>query len=463
MYSTHLRQPLWPFPGRTGRLLPLLTLLPFIATSMSPAGAQQPYNDHQNMMQELGIKAIRPGPDPRNPGTFDESKANPYAASMPDVLRMKDGARVTRRAQWPARRAEIVEDFEREVYGRIPASVPNVTWDVTSTTTGESAGIPTITKNLVGHVDNSAYPQIEVNVQASYTVPAHAPGPVPMMVEFAFQFPFFRPGYVPPWHALAISNGWGYGSIIPTSIQPDNDHLREGIIGLTNKGRPRTPEQWGALRAWAWGASRLVDYFESHPDSGVNPEEVCIAGLSRYGKAAVVAEAFDTRIAAGLIGSSGEGGVKLYRHILGEGVENLAGGEYYWMAGNFMKYGSADPLMTPADLPVDSHELIALCAPRPCFISYGAVSGGDPQWVDARGSFMAAVLASPVYRLLGARGLGVRGSYLTAPMPPVGKLIGGQLAWRQHSGGHDLTPNWPAFFNWVQRYIHAPQPGHSGR
>src|SRR5262249_859606 len=171
---------------------------------------------------------------------------------------------------------------------------------------------------------------------------------------------------------------------------------------------------------------------------------------------AIVTEAFDERIAVGLIGSSGEGGVKLHRHVFGEAVENLTGGGYYWMAGNFIKYGASDPPKTAADLPVDSDELIALCAPRPCFISYGTVQGGDPNWVDARGSFMAGVLAGPVYRLLGKRDLGTPGNYLTDPMPPVKQLIGGELAWRQHEGGHDVTPNWPAFFEWVGNYIKSP-------
>jgi hypothetical protein len=105
---------------------------------------------------------------------------------------------------------------------------------------------------------------------------------------------------------------------------------------------------------------------------------------------------------------------------------------------------------------VDSHELIALCAPRPCFISYGVVEHGDAKWVDARGSFMAGVLAGPVYRLLGKKDFGTPGDYLTDPMPPVNQLIGGELAWRQHDGGHEVTPNWPAFFDWVGAYVKAP-------
>src|SRR5215471_10583525 len=272
------------------------------------------YDDHQDMMNQVGVKSLRRGPDPKNQSTFDEATSNPYKDSLPDVLKMRNGTRVTRADGWPRRRAEIVEDFEREVYGRIPKNVPKVTWEVTATTPGDASGIQTLTKTLVGYVDNSAYPQITVNIQASFTVPATAAGPVPIMIEFGFGFGGRgprRPVAGTPWTAQAIAKGWGYGTIVPTSIQPDNNQLRSGIIGLTNKGQPRKPDDWGALRAWQWGVSRLIDYFEANPDSKVDPKKVGIEGLSRYGKAAIVTEAFDQRIAVGLIGSSGEGGVKL--------------------------------------------------------------------------------------------------------------------------------------------------------
>jgi cephalosporin-C deacetylase-like acetyl esterase/lysophospholipase L1-like esterase len=420
------------------------------------------FDDHQNMMDQLGIKSLRPGADPNNQSIFVEANANPYKDSMPEVLTMKDGTHVTSREQWLKRRAEILEDFEREVYGRIPANVPQVRWEVTEITKGESAGIPTITKTLLGHVDNSAYPKVSVAIEARFTVPADSTEARPVMIEFGGfgRFRGFgnRPGVV-PWTDQAIAHGWGHASINPASIQPDNNDFRAGIIGLTNKGQPRKPDDWGALRAWQWGASRLLDYFVANPDSGVDPSKVGIVGLSRYGKAAIVTEAFDERFAVGLIASSGEGGVKLHRHIFGEAVENLTGGGYYWMAGNFIKYGAAEASFgskTAADLPVDSHQLIALCAPRPCFISYGIIERGDPQWVDARGSFMAGILAGPVYELLGKKGFGTSGNYLTDSMPPVNELIGGELAWRQHDGGHEVTPNWPAFFKWVAQYIPAP-------
>lgn len=417
--------------------------------------AQDGFDDHQHMMDQLGIKQLRPGASPNNQSAFDEATANSYKDSMPDVLSMKDGTKVTGAAQWPKRRAEIVEDFEREVYGRIPWNVPKVTWEVTATTDGNSVGIPTVTKTLVGHVDNSAYPGITVNVRASFTVPAEATGPVPIMIEFGGFGGFGQRGGM-SWQQQAITKGWGYGSINPGSTQPDNNQLRSGIIGLTNKGEPRKPDQWGALRAWGWGVSRLIDFFEANPDAGVDPKKVGIEGVSRYGKAALVTAAFDERVAVAFVASSGEGGAKLHRHIFGEAAENLTGrGGYHWMAGNFLKYGASDPCMTAADLPVDSHELIALCAPRPCFISYGVLPG-DPPWVDAHGSFMAGVLAGPVYRLLGKKDFGTAGDYLTDPMPPVGTLIGGELAWRQHEGGHTSGPNWPAFFEWVSQYIKAP-------
>lgn len=444
-----------------------LLFIALCTVTAAPSLAQE-FDDHKDMLKQLGVRALRRGADPNNQSTFDEATANPYAATMPDVLRMKDGTRVTRPEQWPARRAEILEDFAREVYGRIPDDVPIVRWEVAATTRGEVAGVPTITRTLVGRVDNAAYPQIAVNIEADFTVPADAKQAVPMMISLDRGFfrrrrastaPTSAPSRPSPaWHAIAISKGWGFGSIDPTSVQPDNNQLTTaGIIGLTNRGKPRKPDQWGALRAWQWGVSRLIDYFEANSDAMVDAKKVGVEGVSRYGKAAIVTLAFDERLAVGIPASSGQGGTKLNRHVFGEAVENLAGGLYYWMAGNYIKYGASDPPMNAGDLPVDSHQLIAACAPRLCFVSHGVVERGDAKWIDQRGSWMAGVLATPVYELLGKRGFETTtGDYLTEPMPPVGKLVGGELAWRQHDGGHEMTPNWAPFFEWVDRYIQSP-------
>ena len=267
-----------------------------------------------------------------------------------------------------------------------------------------------------------------------------------------------------PWTQQAISKGWGYGYLNPGSVQADGggNALRQGIIGLTNKGEPRKPDDWGSLRAWGWGVSRLVDYFEATPDSKVDPKKVGIEGVSRYGKAAIVTQAFDSRIAVALVASSGEGGVKLHRHDFGEAVENLTGsGEYHWMAGNFLKYGTRESTFgekNASHMPVDSHQLVALCAPRPCFISYGTEPNGDPKWVDAPGSYRAGILATSVYELLGKKGYGDLKDWVHAPLPPVDTLVGADLAFRQHSQnpGHSAGGNFPTFFEWVGNYIKAP-------
>jgi hypothetical protein len=409
--------------------------------------------DHRRMMDLLGIKELRRGANGNNPkaenaANTDEAKANPYP-DLPDPLTLKSGQKVTSAEVWvKQRRPEIVEDFDREVYGRVPKETPKVKWEVTATDKQTVAEMPVVTRRLVGHVDNVACPAITVDIQLSLTTPEKAAGPVPVVMEFGFTFGGKGPGRPrgkggPSWQQQVLEKGWGYAIISPNSIQADSGAgLTKGIIGLCNKGQPRKPDDWGALRAWAWGASRALDYFET--DKAVDAKRVAIEGLSRYGKAAIVAMAYDERFSIGLIGSSGAGGAKLHRRHYGEMVENVAGiGEYHWMAGNYLRY--AGPL-TAKDLPVDSHELVALCAPRPVFISVGSlqVEGG---WVDAKGMFLAGVGAGPVYELLGKKGLG------TAEFPKQETaVVGGEVAFRQHAGGHTVGPNWPTFLTYAERY-----------
>jgi hypothetical protein len=438
--------------------------------------------DHENMMEQFGITVLRPGPSGRagatNEANYDPAKANPFP-DLPDPLRLKNGERVTSAEMWwKERRPEIVEDFEREVYGRVPAKVPGVRWRVVSKIDEGLVGeIAAKGKELIGEVDDSAYPAITVEIKMTVVTPAKAKGPVPVLMMFGgfggsgMPRPvgtpevtnrwanFGGPCADPPSREQLLSAGWGYATLIPGSIQADNGAgLTKGIIGLCNHGQPRKPEDWGALRAWAWGASRGLDYLESDPD--VDAKKVGIEGVSRYGKAALVAMAFEPRFAMALIGSSGEGGAKLHRRNFGEAVENLtASGEYHWMAGNFLKYGAAESRFgsrNAGDLPVDAHELIALCAPRLTFISYGIPERGDAKWLDQEGSYMATVAASPVYRLLGARGIGERDDYHTAHMPPVNHgLLEGELAWRQHDGGHQDRSNMKYFIQWANRIMKA--------
>jgi hypothetical protein len=257
-----------------------------------------------------------------------------------------------------------------------------------------------------------------------------------------------------------LVRGWGYANLNTGSVQADcGAGLTVGIIGLVNKGQPRKLDDWGVLSAWGWGASRLLDYFET--DKAVDARRVAVQGHSRAGKAALLAMALDERFATGYISSSGQGGAKLHRRKYGETIENVATTYYHWMAGNYLRYTGRWDTM-----PVDSHELVALCAPRPVFISAGNGPGPvnpdgtvpiNDAWVDAKGSFLAAVGAGPVYRLLGRKDLG------TTEFPPIDTaLIDGDLGFHQHTAGHTAEPTWPTFLTFAARYFGAQAPTQRG-
>jgi hypothetical protein len=436
--------------------VPFFLLGVFLSSFVSARFSQQyrdsinrlSYEDHRQMMQQLGISELRPGPsgnpEAPNAAISDEAKVLPYF--LPNPLEFDDGSKVNTPEQWEKRRLEITEHFDSEIYGRLPDNMPGVTWKVVSEKDTMDGNFPVKIKQLKGIVDNSSYPEITVEIDLTLGTPAKSNIPVPVIMEFGFNWPVrFGPQNTNEltWKQQLLQKGWGYAVIVPVSYQSDNGAgLRQGIIGLVNKGKPRKPDDWGTLRAWAWGASRAIDYFET--DADVDEKRIGIEGLSRYGKAALVAMAYEPRIAIGFIGSSGAGGAKLLHRVFGEQVENLASSaEYHWFAGNFIKY--AGPL-TQEDLPVDAHHLIALCAPRPVFISSGSASV-EGQWVDAKGMFLGGAMAGPVYELLGKR------SMRTILFQPQETLVDGDVAFRQHEGGHTTGPNWPYFIKFAERYF----------
>jgi hypothetical protein len=442
------------------------------------AQGQPAEDDRRRMLDLLHIAALPPGASGSSPATYDEAAANPYPV-LPDPLRLKNGKKVTTAAMWRTRRAEIQDDFEREIYGRRPANLPRVRWQALSTTRSMNGDLSMVTTQLAGRVDNTAYPLLGVIIRATLNTPADATRSVPVIIELGGGLPPIdgvtpstnpcaRPGGAfgtfgtrggrgpaaptgPTWQQQILSRGWGYAVLDTGSVQGDcGAGLTAGIIGLVNKGQPRSLDDWGALSAWAWGASRLLDYLET--DRAVDARHVGIHGHSRWGKAALVAMAFDERLAAGYISSSGQGGAKLHRRKYGETVENVASGFYYWMGGNYLKYaGHWDAL------PVDSHELIALCAPRPVFLSAGKGAGdvnpdgtiqANDGWVDPKGSFLAAAAAGPVYKLLGKKDLG------TSTFPPIDTaLVDGDIGFRQHTEGHTPGPTWPTFLMFASRYF----------
>lgn len=423
--------------------------------------------DHQQMLRQLRIEKLRPGPNGNeaapNHANYDEALANPYP-NLPELLVCSDGTVVKTKDDWiRKRRPEIVELFESEVVGRIPAEVPTVTWKVIEEKELISGDVAVKERSLEGMVANDRCPEIEVKIALRVGVPKNTDKPVPTLVMFGgFGFGS-RVGPAPPANPpvrssreqILVNAGWGYAFLNPTTVQADNGAgLTRGIIGLTNRGQPRKPDDWGALRAWAWGASRAFDYLQT--DAAIDSKRIGIEGVSRYGKAALVTMAFDERFSAALVASSGEGGAKLHRRNFGEAVENLTGsGEYHWMAGSFLKYGAAEAEFgskNAGDIPVDAHQLIALCAPRMVFISYGIPEKGDAKWLDQQGSYMATVAAQPAYRLFGLETLGVSDDYHNEKMPAVNTgLLSGMLAWRQHDGGHTSGPNLPFFVEWVNR------------
>jgi hypothetical protein len=421
-------------------------------------------------LKELGITAMQSGKtayDIGKPGNanYDESVANPYP-KIPDVLIMNDGTKVTTRERWQKRRAEIKAFFDENVYGKYPDHIPGVTWKVGSVEHVAVAGIPAIVKHVVGHVDNSSYPAINIDIHADVVTPASTEGKrVPMIIGGGSLHPFVfprvppQPGQVvhmismpenPPDSAkLLLEHGWGFVGRVPTEVQADSGGgLDKGIIGLVNNGQPRKLDDWGVLRAWAWCDSRILDYLLT--DRDVDGSKVGVMGHSRYGKAATVTMADDPRFAIAYISSSGKGGVVPFRRDYGETLANsVSSGAFDWYAANLMKYAAVGH--TADEMPMDSPEFLALIAPRPVFIG-GGVLITDPQyapgdaWQDITGSFIAAVAASPAWNLLGAKGLGV------ATMPPVNTLVdSGDVAFRQHTYGHTPAPNWPYFIEFAEK------------
>ena len=403
--------------------------------------------DYQYLLEMLEIEAVRPGPsgDPsaENAANTNEAKVD-STYELPKLMQFENGENVNDLEDWKQRRTELFRLFDDHIYGRTPENLPAVSWQVISEKDSVIAGIPVKIKELLGTVDNSAYPEISVNIPCTLTIPAQEK-PVPVVVKFDWIWARnMGLDTENPWNVQLLENKIGYASLVPTAYQADNGAgLTTGIIGLVNKGERRSTYDWGALKAWAWGASRVLDYFEKEP--AVDAEKVAIEGVSRYGKAALVTMAYDERFSVGFIGSSGAGGAKILRRNFGEQLENLASsGEYQWFTPNFVTYISKKNVQ---NLPVDAHELIALVAPRPLFFGAGNpnVEGG---WVDATGMYEGVLLANPAYELFGKNGVEVK----EYPVASETFYARGDLSFRQHEGGHTSIPNWPYFIEFVEKY-----------
>ena len=413
-----------------------------LAAQGQQAAPPQPARNPSNLESDANGNPLRRALKTGHVSNYDEAKVPPY--TLPDPLVMANGARVADADAWRTRRRpEILRMYETEIYGRIPAGAPKMTWEVAETNPAAKGNTATM-RRVVGRIGAAAdAPRVNMMV---YT-PSQAKGAVPLilLVNFGGGPPVEgRPTGTqfndPPVAADILARGWGYAMVGYQDIQPDRlNTFNQGVIGVTSgAGQLPKADEWGAIGAWAWGVSRIIDYFET--DKSVDAKKIAVYGHSRIGKTALWASALDERIAAVYASCSGEMGASLARRDWGETVDDMAQNFPYWFAGNFQKYAGRWN-----DMPVDAHMVIALSAPRPVFITGGTTD----QWADPVGEFLAGVAAGPVYRLLGKKDLG------TAQLPPLDTpLTAGEIGWHYHTGGHAATPaDWTAFLNFVGKYF----------
>ncbi|MDR1121299.1 MAG: glycosyl hydrolase 115 family protein [Dysgonamonadaceae bacterium] len=378
---------------------------------------------------------------------------------------------------WPERRAAIFDEVQK-IYGYIPkeASQLKIEWTVSEPVTvnqvfsrsGPVETIPFRQYQITGTIDVSGYPGVRNAPVLSGTlrIPASiAEGTkVPVIIHYASAFGRrLMMNDEDLWNTMA-PDGIGVLYFNAGALQPDNgEGLTSYLIGFVNKGNWRKPADWGTLVAWSWGISRFIDFFEQN-NSLVDAKRVAVTGHSRYGKATLVAMAYDTRIATAFPSSSGAMGVAPTRRHWGEDLENCVwDSEYHWLAGNAMRYAGVDESSTDGymprkviHLPVDAESLVALCAPRPLFIG-GGVSERGEAWTDPYGQYLTAVAASPVYELLGKKGLIMNDLWnyngQQIPMPITDKAyLSGDIGYRRHHEGHVAAPNYPAFKEFILKY-----------
>lgn len=377
------------------------------------------------------------------PVNYTEAKVG--KVELPDVLMTFDGQSVTDAQTWnEKRRPELLKYFETEYYGRIPATTPKVTWAVVSSDPNAVGG-QAVMKKLAGHMGSPNGPAIDVTL---YT-PVDAKGPVPVLTDLSFGFFDFGAGggvgpdgqVFPGSPAFLIEHGYAYAMIKYNSIETDqsgqpNLNRARKLALAPGQDRP-APDQWGAIAAWAWGISRVIDYFETDP--AVDAKRVALTGTSRLGKTATWAGAKDPRIALVIACCGGEGGAALARRNYGETIAHLVTPSRYpyQFAGNYQKYAS-----DPSASAVDTHCLVALMAPRPILLSTGVTD----KWSDPYGEFLAAVAATPVFRLFGKQGMD--GNQYTT----VGDRVGGELSFLMTKGGHGST-DWDLWLTFMDRYL----------
>jgi hypothetical protein len=407
------------------------------------AVAQTAADVHSAELARFGFGPLRPGAsgDPGKPNSANSDEAKAGTFGLPPLF--ASSTRPTPEG-WAERRGELLRLVEDNWVGRIPEVVSQfrVVWSKDKI--DGPAG--TVAEHWVGQViapDGGMGPTVDARI----TFPARAQG-VPAFIEYTYVWPGGRVpnfgGGPPPPDSVqtALDHGFAHVAYRPQMLQSDSGAtMQQGIIGLARW--PREQYDWGALRAWSWGASQLRE--ELARDPRINGQRISLAGHSRFGKGVLVAAAFDLAFADADVSSSGAGGAKLMRRDFGERWENLAGsGEFHWFTPNVMAYARGD--QTTANLPIDAHTLIALRAPRPLFVTSGMASKGD-SWVDPTGMWMAVRAAEPAWGLFGNA---VPTEAMPAPGTDPDALY--KLGWYQHTEGHVPWPGYGEFFEHEARF-----------
>jgi len=383
--------------------------------------------------------------------------------SLPDPLTLANGEPVRDAETWyQKRRPEIVRLFEENQFGRSPERPAGMSFDVFDKGTPALDGKAIRRQVTVCFSPDKDGPKMDILLY----LPADANKPAPLLLNLSFSAnssvvddPGIKPGEV--WGrdkkkvpapkgmnfgrlnvAPFLANGIGVASVYYGDIEPDfQGGIQYGIrrLYLEPGQTAPAPDEWGAIAAWAWGLSRVMDYLET--DKDVDAKRVAIFGVSRLGKTVLWAGARDTRFAMVIASCSGEGGAALSRRNYGETIAHLtAPSRYpYQFCANYQKYSDH-----VEQFPVDAHMLIALIAPRPVLLQ----TGDQDTWSDPKGEFLAAVVAGPVYRLLGGQDLG------TDQMPPAGQPILHTIGYYMHSGGHGaLPPDWDVFLKFMRMHL----------
>jgi hypothetical protein len=373
----------------------------------------------------------------QQPGfNYDESQVEPY--TLPDPL-AGTGGRVTSAEAWRARRAEILDLFRANVYGRSPGRPEHVAFSVLEESAAAMDGTATLRRIAIVSRAGTRSHRFELTI----FLPNTSSGPVPVFLLINN-----RPrsntdptrkeksGFWPAEQVVA--RGYGIAAFHYAELAPDDPKTyRDGIIRSFDEGSTGgTKYTWGALAAWAWGASRAMDYLASEPR--IDQQRVAVVGHSRGGKAALWAGAEDERFAMVVSNDSGEGGAALSRRNFGETIERINTAFPHWFAETYKTFNRRAEL-----LPVDQHMLLALMAPRALYVA----SADEDLWADPRGEFLSLAATSPVFALW--KDAPIAG----ADMPPTDNpLISGRRGYHVRTGGHNLTPyDWERFGDLADR------------